>query len=566
MIAAVRTNVEQVQDYIAEVVAGDIVVGKLVRCAVNRHLADIDNAEARGMYFDEGAAEAAIEFFPECLRHSIGKWAGEPFVLEPWQKFIVASVFGWKNSATHKRRFRRAFISVARKNGKTTTAAGIPIQCMYLDDPPEPGAQVYCVATKEEQAMLLWREAERMLRKSPELCSMTTFRHKRILFDAMDSFFTPLGSDSDSTDGLNPHVVVKDELHAWRERHRGLHEKLSTGGGSREQPLEIVITTAGDDESTIWLEEDDYAQKVVESVITGDVIDDRLFVFVARIDDDDDPFDESCWQKANPNLEVSVSLEYLRGQANEAKQKPTAFNSFVRYHCNRKVTSSERAIQPELWAAGKREKPTVFDRKACHGAFDLGRANDFAALARCEAFYREGQSPIYYVETKSFTCADSPMLQREPVRGFVASKLLEVHPNNSVDFNEFQSTALEWQREHDISTIAYDPTFAKQMGQSLFNEHGLQVFEFSQGHRFYNEPIREFLKALADGRIIHNGDPVQTWQALNLTIDRNARDQWMPNKSDPTNKIDAMVAILMAFSECLFAENTDVSGPLVITL
>lgn len=357
MIAPAYNHRRDVADYIEGVSSGEIVAGRLVRLAVQRHVADLAEEErsgsCRGFYFDDLAGEAACEFFPALLVHSIGKWDGEPFELSPWQKFVMWCLFGWKSIDTKRRRFRRAFISVARKNGKTTTACGIPIICMYCDDPPEAGAQIYCAATKEEQAMLLWREAERMIKRSPHLRELTTFRHKRLIFGAMDSFFRPLGSDSDSTDGLNPHVVVKDELHAWQERHRGLHEKLSTGFGSREQPLEIAITTAGDDKSTIWQEEDDYARRIVESVITGDIVDDSVFCYVARIDDEDDPFDESCWEKANPNLGVSTEIESLRKQANEARQKPTAYNSFVRYHCNRRVTSSERAIRPEQWTAAK---------------------------------------------------------------------------------------------------------------------------------------------------------------------------------------------------------------------
>lgn len=556
MIASAYDHRRIVRDYIDDVLSGEVVAGRLVRLAVQRHVNDLDMAVSRGWFFDECAAEAAIQFYPELLVHSIGKWDGEPFDPSPFQKFILWCIFGWKSIDTKRRRFLRAFISLARKGGKTTLACGIPIQCMYFDDPIEAGAQIYCCATKEDQAMLLWREAERMIKRSPTLKSLTKFRTKRLIYEPMDSFFSPLGSDSDSTDGLNPHVVVKDELHAWQERHRGLHEKLSTGGGAREQALEIVITTAGDDKSTIWIEEDDYAQKVVESVITGDIIDDRLFAFVARIDDEDDPFDEECWAKANPNMGITPTLEYLQKQANEARQKPTAFNSFVRYHCNRRVTSSERAIKPEQWTAAKGERPDAknFDRAYCHAGFDLGRADDFAAVATCEAFHKEDELPKYFIRQRSFTCKDSPMAQGEPVRSYIRNDQIEMHDDNSVDFNEVQSFILDWASQHNPATWAYDETFAKQMAQSLFNEHGLQIFKFTQAPKYYNEPVREFLKALADGRIIHEGDPVFTWQALNLTINRNARDQWMPDKSNPKQKIDAMVAVLMAFSECLFAE------------
>jgi phage terminase large subunit-like protein len=558
MIASAYDHRRQVADYIEGVTSGDIVAGRLVRLAVERHVADLEHAGDRGWYFDPYSAETALDFFATLLVHSIGRWDGEPFDPAPWQKFCLWSIFGWKGVDTKRRRFRRAYLSVARKNGKTTLASGLPLFCMYLDDPIEAGAQIYCVATKEEQAMLLWRESVRMLKRAPAIMGVSTLRHKRIIFPSYESYFAPLGSDSDSTDGLNPHVVVKDELHAWQERHRGLHEKLSTGGGAREQPLELIITTAGDDKSTIWQEEDDYARKVVESVITGDIIDDRLFAFVARIDDDDDPFDEECWEKANPNLHVSVNVDYLRMQANEARQKPTAFNSFVRYHCNRRVTSSERAIKPELWKAAARKDPAIGENPWCHGGFDLGRSDDFSAIAVCWA-WKDGDETRYHIRSRSFTCKLSPMVEREPIRSWIRNDLIAMDDGNAVDFNEVQRAILQWHDEFTPATWAFDKTFAKQMAMALTNEHGLEMFEFTQGHRYYNEPVREFLRSLADGRITHDGDPVLTWQALNLTISRNPRDEWMPDKSDPKQKIDAMVAVLMAFSECLFAEKSKAS-------
>jgi phage terminase large subunit-like protein len=556
MIASAYDHRRDVESYIEGVCSGEIVTGRLVRLAVERHVADLEHAVKRGFYFDDLAAESACQFFPELLVHSIGRWDKEPFELSPWQKFCMWCIFGWKEIDTRRRRFLKAFISIARKNGKTTFAAGIPILCMYCDDPPEPGAELYCCATKEEQALKLWRETERMIRKSPQLRALTKFRHKRIIFEELDSFFTPLGSDSDSTDGLNPHVVVKDELHAWQERHRGLHGKLSTGSGAREQPLEIIITTAGDDRSTIWIEEDDYATKVVEGPINGDVIDDRLFAFVARIDDEDNPFDEEVWIKANPNLEVSVFTEKLRIFANTAQQDPSKYSDFVRYYCNRRVTSSERAVKAELWAEAKGVRPNEsdFDRVYIHAGFDLGRADDFASVGTCEAFHKDDDLPVYFLRSRSFTCKDSPMAQSEPCRSWIRNELIDCHDGNSVDFNDVQRFILDEAEDRNPATWAYDETFAKQMAQSLFNEHGLQIFKFTQAPTFYNEPVREFLKALADGRIIHEGDPVLTWQALNLTIKRNASDQWMPDKSNPKLKIDAMVALLMAFSECLFAE------------
>ena len=577
------------QQYIDGVLSGDILAGRLVRLAVLRHVVDLDRAGRRGFVFDPQPAIEAIEFIERCCRHSVGEFAGQPFLLSPWQKFVVWSLFGWRRKENNVRRFRKALIEIARKNGKSTFSAALALLLLVFDRPVEPGAEIYCVATKEKQAQIVHREAKRMVQRSPALRRRLRVLQKSITYPQLDSFFQPLGSDSDSTDGLNTHAVVMDELHAWQPRHRGLYEKLTTAGGARQQPLVIAITTAGDDRSIIYEEERDLAVRVLESVVTGEIVSDIHFAYIASIDypgdqpcwecvkrrvlkkrrvrrcrackgkelvPPDDPFDESVWPKANPNLGISVSLEYLREQANEAKQKPTALNSFLRYHCNVRVTSTEKAIRPELWAAAAGELTDPPDVPAC-GAWDLGRSDDWSAIALVWPFYDEdGEIDRYEIRTWSFTCeARAEELCNARVQQWIDAGLLEVHWGDQVDFGAIRDKILELNERYQVASWAYDPTFSQQLAQELLNEHGLNVFKFTQAAKFYNEPIRTFLRCLARKQIRHDGDPVLAWQAGNLTIRRNWRDEWMPDKVASDGKIDAMVALLMAFSECLFQEH-----------
>jgi phage terminase large subunit-like protein len=567
MIALDKPTPKQVvEEYIAGVLDGSVVAGKLVRYAVQRHVNDLKGAKERGYYFDEAVATRACRFFPECLVHSIGEWDGQPFHLSPWQMFVVWCVFGWRETITGFRRFRKLYASVARKNGKTTLIAGMALLLMFADEPFEPAAELYVAATKEDQAKIMHREAVRMVQGSKALAKRATVRKvpASIQWTAKDSFFKPIGGDSNSTDGLNPHAVLEDELHAWGERHRGLKEKLATGGGARRQPLEIMITTAGDDRSQIWREEDDYAAKVVESVISGNDNNDKWFVFIARLDDGDDVWDEANWPKANPNYAISVKPQYIRDAADTAKAKPSETNQFIRYHTNRQVASSQREISPELWATGSRPL-TVQAGASCHGGVDLARSDDWAAVSLCFPIYEDGQVVRWEVKSTAWTCRHGLFdISREPIRGYIHDGLLRVCDGNQIDFSEIEREIVKLSKEYDVKTWAFDPNRGKELMQRLQQEHGIQPFEFTQAARFYNEPCVRLLAELKAGNFIHGNDPVLGWQAGNLYFHRDTEGLVKPDKSQRANKIDGMVATLMSFSECLFAEKQD-QGDLFIT-
>lgn len=556
-----------VQEYIDGVLSGDIITGRLVRLAVQRHVQDLEHAWERGFKFDRDIATRACAFFPAVCRHSLGEWDGQRFELSPWQMFCVWVIFGWRRIDDGTRRFRRAYISVARKNGKTTMIAALALLLMFADEPFEPGAQIFCAATKEQQAKIMYDEAVRIVSRSSTLKDRSRIRKAPhgIYYEQHDSFFRPIGSDSQSTDGLNPHAILKDELHEWQERHRGLKEKLETGSGARRQPLDITITTAGTDHSEIWKEENKYSIDCVESVVTGNVVDDTRFVYIACIDDEDDPFDEACWPKANPNWEVSVKPQSVRDIANEARHKPTAQNKLVRYHCNRETGTTERAIPVDVWMQGA-QPLSIRERAYGHGGIDLGRSNDWAAITACFPVEKiEGRTREivrYELLSKAWTVKNGAFrVDREPFRTWIAKDLLIAHEGDQVDFGEVEEEILRWHKKYRIQTWAFDPAFARLLGDRLQNEHGLKVFPFIQSERHYNEPCVRFHDEMKAGRIWHGNDPVLGWQAGNMKYKRNSRGMVMPDKSNREFKIDGLVAALMAFSECLFAERGPVTKP-----
>jgi len=291
---------QEVKRYCDAVISGDIPAGKYVLKAVERHLDDLarQGDEDFPYYFDQDEAEDACLFFPVAFRHAKSKWAGKPFELRPWQMFCNAVLLGWKR-LDGTRRFRRAHISVARKQGKTTYCGGLAVYLAFADN--EAGAEIYIGATKIDQARLLFRDSESMIRQSPVLMKRAKIIKDNIVFSETKSFIRPLGSDK-PFDGLNPHGVFFDELHAWKDHHRPFYDTMRTGSGARPQPLICTITTAGDNKSLLWIEESGY----VKQVLDGSLRDDSVFGYIASLDEDDDPFDESTWIKSNPNLCVSV--------------------------------------------------------------------------------------------------------------------------------------------------------------------------------------------------------------------------------------------------------------------
>lgn len=557
-----------VQSYIESVLCGDQVCGELVRSAVMRHVQDLDreSTEEFPYHFDELQAACVVDFFPSILRHSIGDFAGRPFVLEPWQAFAIWSIFGWKRDDDNSRRFRKVYWSMARKNGKSCIAAGIAFFAAMLDinpetNKPESVAEVILSATKKEQAeKVIYAEMERMREQSPELKNATTRINRQITFKHNGGSIRCVGSDK-PYDGLNPHCVVMDELHAWKEHHRKFYDTMQTGSGYRRQPLFITVTTAGDDQSHLWLDEYKYAAGVAQ----GEIKDEHLFAYAFEIDEQDNPLDESCWVKANPNLGVSVRVEYLRDMAREAKEKPLALNRFIRYHANRVVTSKDKAFDMNVWddCRGDLSDWTTADAVAC--GVDLGSRDDLAAYGLVARF-RIGESdekPIYRYEIRSkcYIAEDSRRdLKKQPFATWVYEDRIRKRRYPVADLRD---DLLEDAADYYAEQVAYDP-YNGQFLQEELSREGIAMIRMAQNPTMFNEPIRDFLQCMVDGRLRHDGDPLLRWCADNAVIVKDRADRWMFDKSSSGEKIDPIVAVVMAFRLCSLAPER-ATGSLYLT-
>ncbi len=584
-----------VQKYIDGVLSGKTIAGREQRLAVLRHVQDLKQAGKRGWLFSSRRASWAIHFIEtHCLhtKNSVGAKAGTPLILSPTQKFIVWSLFGWRDADGY-RRFRKAHIEVARKYGKSTFSAALLILCLIFDFPADSSCELYCVATNEKQAKIVWREAKAMIKKSRALRRHCIIRSNSIVLKKDDSFIQMLCSDGGQLDGLNPNVIVKDELHAWENRHRDSHEKLETGDGGRLQPLTISITTAGTDHSEIWKEERDWARRAVESVLTGEIVDDRLFSFICCIDTvehdcplcwglpakqkakcggckkgkvaADDPYAKSAWPKANPNLGISVGFDKYEAKANRAKKDSGFVHVFMRYYANVIVSSNEKAFPPELWA-GCNGKPYIQPAQFCRGAVDLGRSDDFAAWALVfpsmvdELDDDREVLRTYDVLSRSYTCeARAEKLHNPKIDEWIEKGLLICHPGDQVDFDEVERDICEMSDLYQVISWGFDATFAPQMMQRLINVYGHPAHKFVQAGSWYNPAVVELRKALRRRDISHGGCPVLAWQADNLIYKRDAKDLCMPDKAESPFKIDAMVALHMALADILFHAADDES-------
>ena len=564
-----------VADYIDGVMTGRIVAGRLVKLAVQRQLDDLKHGGERGLYFDKDVAWEACEFFPSHLQHYIGEWASQPFTLTPFQTFFVWTLFGWRKEKNRFRRFRKVYLTVARKFGKTSLCGGLALYGATTDDPIEQGAEIYCAATKEDQAKIMFRDASEYVKASPLLSPMSTVLTNNIAFPSLSSFIRPLGSDSKTNAGWKPHYVMLDEVCDWQEHHRGLWGALTTAMGNRRQPLRVVTCTAGDETSEIWLEEDVYAQAVVESVLTGKIVDDAYFAMIARLDearpcdkcdghgcDDcvegtipaDDVFDERNWPKANPNLGHTIQLDYLQDQANEARQKPSALKDFKRYHCNIRVTSSFKVIDTagKGWLAGGREL-SDWSGQSVYGAFDLGWSSDLASIALATKFF-DGQDDSgndrwrYEVRSWSFICEDCPQnLTSEPWAAFVRDGCLTVTRGNVTDIpGAFKRKIVEVTNEFNVIQWAHDTSGALHLAIELNSELGIECFKFPQTHNMYTPAFKLYLDLISAGLFVHGGDRLLEWTARNLVANENHMKKIMPDKQKSKEKIDPQTATIMA--------------------
>jgi phage terminase large subunit-like protein len=503
------------------------------------------------------------------LRHSKGKWGrgkGELIRLEPWQQFIIWVSFGWRRDNSERwmekspdgqvqdtrgmRRFRTIYEEVARKNGKSTKAAGLGLFLAFVDG--EPGAEVYSAATKRDQARIVHKEAIRMVRKNPVLKKYINIVKDNLNFEETSSKYEPLGGDSDSTDGLNVHGVVADELHAWKNRE--MWDVLETATGSREQPMIIAITTAGMDRQSVCYEKHEYTCKVLEGWKDGSFVDDTWFGIIYTIDEKDDWRDEKVWIKANPNLGVSKFYDDLRMKAKRAEKMSGALNNFLRRELNVWVHGETKWMDMDAWRACAGDVPAKELAELCKGrtgfgGLDLSSTNDITAWLKVFP----ADDGYYDVVARFWLPEDAVQIRTQEGTHYevwVREGWIETTDGNAID-TDFVLDAIEKDRDdYDVKLAAFDRWGAARVVQVLTSK-GYQMVQFGQGYQSMNPPMKDMERLILSGKIRHGNNPVLTWMMDNVVARMDPAGNIKPDKEKSKEKIDGVVALIMALDQAL---------------
>lgn len=505
-------------------------------------------ALTQGCYYDEAAADRVNEFFRKFLRHSKGQFAGKPFELLPWQREkVFGPLFGWKRK-DGTRRFRRAFVEIPKKNGKSTTAAGVGLYMLIADG--EAGAEVYSAACSREQASIVHGEAVNMVKASDGLAGLLRVNKatKEILFDRKNSKYRALASEAHSVEGLNSHCLIMDELHAWKgEPGRRFYDALKYAGRARRQPLTFIITTAGDDELSVCYELYQYAKQVQ----SGQVEDARFFTYIAEADVGDDWTKEEIWYKANPSMGETMSVDEFAADLREAQQTPTSLAQFLRYSFNLWAqTGGVAAITPEAWAAC-REEFTEDDVAGweCWAAIDLARTKDMTAIAF--VFRDPNDWDKFRVLAYFWLPADTVRAEWAPeqFRLWAKQGLIRTTEGNVTDYKIVGDDIVELFKKFNPANFAFDPYFAEEITQRVSDEVGVDRIAFTQTAPNFASPCAEFERRILSKRLRHNGNRVLAWQIGNLRWKVDVNGNRRPIKPQDVKKIDGVVAAIMATAQ-----------------
>lgn len=497
-------------------------------------------------YFDEQAAQIAVNFF-RLLHHSKGEWAGQPFILQDWQRDeIIRPLFGWKRRSDGMRRYRTAYIEVPRKNGKSTLAAGIALLLLFASD--EPGAEVYSAAADRDQAAIVFDQAKAMVKAAPQLAKLAEVYKHSIVVPSTRSVYRVLSADVKTKYGLNAHGVVFDELHAQPTRE--LWDVLTTSTGSRRQPLVVAITTAGFDRESICWEQHEYARQILEGIID----DPSFFAYIRAADPEDDWLDEEVWAKANPSLGVTVKLDYLRNEARRAQLTPAYQNTFRRLHLNQWTQQSTRWLPLEAWdACGEPFDPRLLEGAPCYGGLDLASSSDIASFVLC--FPSEPGEEEHYAWLPFFWIPEENMVERArkdrvPYDAWVRDGLITATEGNVIDYGYIVRDIEALGERFNIREIAFDRWGAFQVSQALEGA-GFTMVGFGQGFASMAGPTKELLRIVLDGKLSHGGHPVLRWMADNMVVSTDAAGNVKPNKAKSREKIDGIVAGIMALDRAM---------------
>lgn len=538
--------------YAVDVINGDIPASQNTVLACQRHKDDLFRTDWQWR-FDESLANRACRFI-ELLPHIKGLAARQKLniTLEPWQCFIVCSLFGWVDRDTKLRRFNEAIIYVARKNGKSTLVSAIALYMLAADN--EEGAEVYAAAQDREQARIVFNDAQRMAQKAKglsEAMGVETSAHSVHVFQTNSRFKALSREQGGNLDGLNAHCAILDELHSHKTSD--MYNVLESSMGAREQPLLISISTAGFNLSGIGYQKYDYAIKVTNGAVENE----RIFCMLFGVDDDDlkdterllnDP---DVWKKANPNWGVSVKPDFMESQALKARTDIQSRNNFLTKHLNA-WTNTETAwcdMQALSDCVDKKITLADFEGEVAFKGCDLASKDDFACDVLLFPKMIDGVTHLYAFAKHYLPEETVEETSNASYRGWAEQGHIILTDGNIIDYDEITEGYLQDKSRFKLRECGFDPYNANQFTSNLISK-GLKMVEVPQNVRHLSEPMKELNALIKSGRFHYDGDPVLTWQFSNVSYQEDKNENIFPRKArgQKANKIDGVVALLIALN------------------
>ncbi|MBP5461857.1 MAG: terminase large subunit [Lachnospiraceae bacterium] len=503
-------------------------------------------------HYDKQRADRAVAFIQQ-LQHTTGEWAGKPFKLLRWQEQIIRDIFGVIKPDGY-RQFRDAFIECGKKNGKSELAAAIALYMLCADG--EQGAQIYGCANDRGQASIVFNVAQGMVERCPELFQRIKIveSQKRLVYMPTNSFYAAVSSEVATKYGLNISCCVFDEL--LGQQTRDFFDTMTKGAGAaRKQPLNFIITTAGNDKTSICYE---VHSKAVD-IINGRKVDPAFYPVIYGADEQDDWTAPETWAKANPSIGVTVDIEFYRDRCESAKQNPAEEIQFRQFHLNQWTNTSVRWMPMDKWdACGVNISLDDLEGRTCYGGLDLSSTSDLTAFVLAFPPLEQGEPyivvPFFWLPEETLTLR----VRRDHVMYDVWAKqnYINTTEGNVVHYAFIQEFIRELHTRVNIKEIAYDRWNASMFVQAL-EDDGFTMVPFGQGYRDMSPPTKDLMRMVLSRELAHDKNPVLRWNIDNVFVSSDPAGNIKMNKEKSTEKIDGAVALVMALDRASRQTETD---------
>lgn len=540
-------NYEPIREYWEKIESGEEVVGEKIRKTYRKLVNDMDHPDE--YFYSHKRANHVIEFAENYCRHSKGKYGGKMVVLELWEKALLAAVFGFVDIEGN-RKYQEAILIVGKKNGKSLLSSIVGMYMLTADN--ESGPEVYAVATKRDQAKIIWLEAKRMVAKSPVLTKRVRSLVGELDADFCDGVFKPLSSDSNTLDGLNIHCGLMDEIHAWKSG-KALYDIIADGVTAREQPLIFITSTAGTIREDIYDQKYDEAKRVVNGYFDPNGYrDDRLIAFIYELDKREEWTDPKCWKKANPGLGTIKNYTTLKEKVERAKKNPLLVRNLICKEFNIPETSSEAWLTAEQVINPEHFDIATLKPRYGIGGVDLSKTTDLTAAK--VIFKVPGDDRLYVLQMYWIPEDLVETRIREdhiPYDVWIERGLMRTCKGNQINYHDITVWFEEIQNQHDIYLykVGYDSWSAKYWVEEMKGVFGETVMvPVIQGMKTLSGPCKSLGADLTAKTIIYNDNPIDKWCLFNTAVEIDKNDNIRPVKtSTPTRRIDGTMALLDAY-------------------